>query len=123
MGNYYAKLKLKLIKDIKNVWPFTKIKFPKTIKCVDAELTAAGEVYYDENIDSVRCFWRSSTFEGDYISVTFDCVEEYNGLNIQLELKTTDSDTYDAFVCTDTGVDSFLDELKFVKDVLKFSEY
>ena len=118
---YYDRLKRKLIKDIKNVWPFTKIKFPESIKCVDAELTAAGEEYYNENIDSVRCFWRSATFEGDYILVTFDCEDDIDkGLNIQFELKTIDSDTY---AVTESGLEPILNELRFVEDVLKFSEY
>jgi len=118
---YYDKLNRKLVKNIKNVWPFTKIKFPESIKCVDAELTSAGYVYYTENIDSVRCFWSSATFEGDYILVTFDCEDDIDkGVNIQFELKTIDSDTY---CVTAAGLDPILDELKFVKDVLEFSEY
>lgn len=118
---YYDKLRRMLIKDIKSTTPFCHIKFPKTIKCIDAELTAAGERYYDEDYDSEGCFWRSVTFKGDNILVTFDCVEEYNGLNISYEMKTTGSDTY--VVSTHIGLDDFLNELKFVKDVLEFSEY
>lgn len=118
---YYDRLNRKLIKNIKNVWPFTKIEFPKTIKCVNADLTAAGVEWFEENIDSVRCFWRSSTFEGDYILVTFDCEDDIDkGLNIQFHLKTIDSDTY---TVTTGGLEAIFNELKFVKDVLEFSEY
>ena len=111
-----------LVKDIKNTWPFSNVSFPKSIKCKRAYLSSSGEDFYNGDNDAEGVFWSSVTFRGDYVEVDFENEEnDYNGsVKIILkEYRSVDWPSDDRGGRTRWEYDIFLEELRFIQDVLE----
>ena len=106
------------MKDIKNTWPFYNVSFPKSINCEDAEVSEAGEEYYDGDDGAEGCFWESVEFDGEFVNVGFSCDERFRGGSIDIDLSWLNiSEPNNA-----DDIETLMKELAFVKEVLECSD-
>ena len=111
---------INLLKEVPNMCPFYDVAFPKDIRCTDVDLSQAGiDYYYRNDVETEGMFWKTARFEGDWIVVEFSCRDsssrgvrfDVNGISIETAPNSPGE------------VDALIRELKFVKDVLKESEF